>query len=62
MGVALPVARFDLVLNLRETPGGVEGAVEYNTDLFDRKTIAEAADRFLALLAEVTAHPEERIR
>jgi Condensation domain len=57
----LPVARFELVLNVDETARGVHGALEYNTDLFHRSTIERLAERFLARLARTAADPDHRV-
>jgi hypothetical protein len=57
-GADMPVARFDLVLNLRETSAGMTGAIEYNTALFTSPTVEQLARRFVDLLAEVTASPD----
>nr|APD71558.1 non-ribosomal peptide synthetase 5 [Streptomyces sp.] len=61
-------AKFDLLFRLAERhtadglPGGLEGGVEYSTDLFDRQTVADLVTRFERLLDAVTADPAERIR
>jgi hypothetical protein len=57
-GADMPVARFDLVLNLRETSAGVIGAFEYNTAMFTSPTIEQLARRFADLLTEVAASPD----
>jgi amino acid adenylation domain-containing protein len=44
------VSRLDLTLFLRPAEGGLAGALEYATDLFDRATAARLADDFLAAL------------
>ncbi|HEY2739146.1 MAG TPA: amino acid adenylation domain-containing protein, partial [Thermoanaerobaculia bacterium] len=51
------VAKLDLSLGLTETPGGIVGALEHNTDLFDRTTAMRLAARFAALLAAAVAAP-----
>ncbi|MGW2378204.1 amino acid adenylation domain-containing protein, partial [Kitasatospora sp. NPDC001683] len=56
-------AKFDLSLSLTETrdgdgaPGGLEGYVEYSTDLFDRETVATLVQRLERLLHAVVADP-----
>ncbi|MFB7511863.1 amino acid adenylation domain-containing protein [Streptomyces sp. NPDC056144] len=58
------VAKFDLSVALGESfdadgmPAGLECAVDFATDLFDRETVEALADRFGRLLAEVAARPE----
>ncbi|MFJ9467781.1 amino acid adenylation domain-containing protein [Streptomyces caniferus] len=60
-------AKFDLLFRLVERrtpdglPGGLEGSVEYSTDLFDRGTVADLVTRFERLLDAAAADPAERI-
>ncbi|MQA24618.1 MAG: amino acid adenylation domain-containing protein, partial [Micromonosporaceae bacterium] len=60
-------ARFDLSLTLGErrdeqgTPGGIGGAIEYATDLFDDATARALADRLVRVLDQVGADPDVRI-
>ncbi|MEU9497960.1 amino acid adenylation domain-containing protein [Streptomyces sp. NPDC048196] len=60
-------AKFDLLFRLAERrtpdglPGGLEGTVEYSTDLFDRGTVADLVTRFERLLDAAAADPAERI-
>ncbi|HVS00777.1 MAG TPA: condensation domain-containing protein, partial [Thermoanaerobaculia bacterium] len=52
------VAKFDLTLTLQERRDRVfEGALEYNTDLFDGSTAARLLERFQLLLAGAVADP-----
>ena len=55
------VARFDLTLSLRETPDGLAGGLEYNTDLFDRATVRRMLDHYARLLEAVVAAPQSRL-
>ena len=63
----LPVAidsrtsKMEMTLYLTETPGGLDGFVEYNTDLFDRSTMARLLDHYRRVLETVAAHPEVRL-
>ena len=52
---------FDLTLDLVETATGIEGHFEYNTDLFDRETIARMANNWQTLLMGMVANPEQSI-
>ncbi|WP_406215994.1 amino acid adenylation domain-containing protein [Streptomyces decoyicus] len=60
-------AKFDLLFRLAERrtadglPGGLEGTVEFSTDLFDRGTVADLATRFERLLDAAVADPAEQI-
>ncbi len=55
------VAKFDLMLDLTELDGGLRGALEFNTDLFDRTTIQRLAERFHRLLDAVIGDPGLRL-
>jgi amino acid adenylation domain-containing protein len=55
------VAKFDLTLSMSETPHGLLGLFEYNTDLFDTATIARMARHFQVLLAGLVRNPEARL-
>ncbi|MFF3445430.1 amino acid adenylation domain-containing protein, partial [Streptosporangium sp. NPDC002721] len=60
-GTPAPGARFDLSLSLAETDGGMEGALEYATDLFDQETIQALAARLVRVLEVVAEDPDRRI-
>ncbi len=52
-------AKFDLTLNMSEQPdGSISGAIEYNTDLFDRETVERFAEHFGNLCAAVAENPD----
>lgn len=52
-------SKLDLVLILTEAHEGIQGKLEYNTDLFDRETIERMTGHFLTLLEAVAAAPDE---
>jgi amino acid adenylation domain-containing protein len=54
-------AKFDLMLELVETPAGLSATIEYNTDLFDAATITRMAGHFRMLLANAASMPDQRI-
>ncbi|MEH2041206.1 non-ribosomal peptide synthetase [Nostoc sp.] len=54
-------AKFDLTLDLSETPNGIVGWVEYNTDLFDATTIERMVGHFQTLLEGIVNNPEQRL-
>ncbi|MBT2510508.1 non-ribosomal peptide synthase/polyketide synthase [Streptomyces sp. ISL-98] len=60
-------SKFDLSLSLTETrdadgsPAGLEGFVEFSTDLFDEDTVERLMSRLLRLLTAAAAAPEQRI-
>jgi len=65
--VGLGAAKFDLSLGLSERrtrdgrAEGIEGLIEYRTDLFERGTIEAMGRRLVRLLEAVTADPNQRI-
>ncbi|MEV7939326.1 amino acid adenylation domain-containing protein [Kitasatospora sp. NPDC088264] len=54
-------AVLDLTLEFTERDGALDVMVEYNTDLFDARTIERMADRLRALLTELGTDPHRRI-
>ena len=65
--VSSAVAKFDLSLNLGEqragdgSPGGIAGAIEYASDLFDRSSVVALGARLIRLLEAAVAAPERAI-
>ncbi|MFF9431956.1 condensation domain-containing protein [Streptomyces sp. NPDC014746] len=63
----LPIAKFDLNFTFAEVSapgpagGGVDGHLEYATDLFDQRTARMLADGLSDILAEAGNHPDRRI-
>ena len=55
------MAKFDLTLNMQETPTGLQGNVEYNTDLFDVTTIQRFICHYERLLEGIVQNPELHI-
>jgi amino acid adenylation domain-containing protein len=53
--------RFDLELVLLETPDGLRGAFNYNSDLFTPDTVARLAGHFDTLLRALVARPDARV-
>ncbi|MEX2964710.1 amino acid adenylation domain-containing protein, partial [Microbulbifer sp. TYP-18] len=56
-GAGRGVSRFDLTLTLHEGATGIEGGMEYNSDLFEAATIARWLDHYQRLLAAMVASP-----
>ncbi len=60
-------SKFDLTLELAEqrhddgTPAGIEGLLEFSTDLFRKETAEALAGRLLLLLEDAASHPEKPI-
>jgi amino acid adenylation domain-containing protein len=55
------IARSDILLELVDTNGCLEGWLEYSTDLFERTTITRMAAHFRKLLESIVANPDERV-
>ncbi|PJH91739.1 non-ribosomal peptide synthetase DhbF [Bacillus sp. SN1] len=60
-------AKFDLTLEISEnrladgTPNGLDGLLEYSTDLFKRETAQALADRLMRLLEAAESDPDQQI-
>jgi putative pyridoxal-dependent aspartate 1-decarboxylase len=54
-------AKFDLSLDMFESPSGLSGVFEYSTDLFEPSTITRIARHFQVLLEAIVTHPETPI-
>ena len=54
-------AKFDLVQNFVETDAGLAGNVHFNTDIFERETVARLLGHFLTLLEGIAAAPDRRV-
>lgn len=59
--IAVPFTKFDVTLDLGETPDGLLGTIEYNTDLFDPLTIRRFIRHYTELLESAVESPEQRI-
>jgi len=55
-------AKFDLLLNLRDTERGIIASLQYNTDLFEERTPTRILDRFHTLLSRIVEHPESTLQ
>lgn len=51
-------AMYDLSLFMRDTPTGIIGSLEYNTDLFDRETMERLAGHFRQIAEALVADPD----
>lgn len=61
MPVEINTAKNDLVIDMWEGPGGLAGAVEYNTDLFDQAAIERMMRQYAALLRSAVSQPDARL-
>ena len=59
--VPVTTARFDLTLMLEPTPEGLSGWLNYDTALFDARTISRWVGQLRLLLEAVVARPEARL-
>jgi len=51
-------SKYDLLLAISESDAGIGGALEYNSDLFDKASMERLQEHFQQLLRAVTAAPE----
>jgi non-ribosomal peptide synthetase component F len=65
--VGTGIAKFDLLFSFGErhapdgTPAGIEGTIEYSSDLFERSTVEAIASRFERLLEAAVTHIDQSI-
>lgn len=52
---------FDLAFNLWESIRGIEGRIEYSTDLFDQGYTTRMSGHFVTLLRSIATHPDRPI-
>jgi amino acid adenylation domain-containing protein len=61
LNIQTGTAKFDLNVTLWESPEGVAGGIEFNTDIFDLSTIVRMAGHYHTLLHAIAANPNRRI-
>jgi amino acid adenylation domain-containing protein len=54
-------SKFDLTLFVSETEQGIEGLIEYSTDLFDAATMRRLSEQYGALLQAISVNPDQRV-
>ncbi|MGE5499851.1 MAG: amino acid adenylation domain-containing protein, partial [Syntrophothermus sp.] len=54
-------ANFELSIIISELPEGLNIEAEYNTDLFDQRTIKNLLDHYLLILKSITEDPDQKI-
>ena len=59
--IADETSKLDLILGMGDSPNGLGGSLEYNTDLFDASTIQLMARHFETLLGEIVTDPDRRL-
>jgi len=55
-------SKFDLTLTLNETTSGLDGALEYSTDLFDEASVRQMVESFKTILHGITLNPDAEIQ
>jgi amino acid adenylation domain-containing protein len=55
------VSVFDLVITVGQAADGIEGTIEYSTDLFEHQTMVRLAAHYEAVLAGMVESPEQRV-
>jgi amino acid adenylation domain-containing protein len=56
-----PTSKFDLILLVMETEGGLKPIWRYSTDLFEAATIKRMSGNLETLLESIVAHPDARL-
>ena len=54
-------SKFDLTFFMNETPYGLQGSVEYCTDLFEEKTILRMISHYKELLKSIVSDPQQSV-
>ncbi|MDC0708183.1 amino acid adenylation domain-containing protein [Stigmatella sp. ncwal1] len=54
-------SKFDLLLTMVDGPEGLHGGVEYNTELYERKTVERLMSHYQVLLKGAVEQPEARL-
>ncbi|MCE9667443.1 amino acid adenylation domain-containing protein [Myxococcus stipitatus] len=57
----LETVKFDMSLLLEESPAGITGALNYNTDLFDAATVQRMMEHYRTLLESIVANVDQRL-
>ncbi|HEY0603973.1 MAG TPA: amino acid adenylation domain-containing protein, partial [Herpetosiphonaceae bacterium] len=61
INVVQRTSTFDISLFMSEEPDGIQGLLEYNTDLFDDATITRLVGHFSTVLAAIAADPDRSV-
>lgn len=54
-------AKFDIIFGLTETTDGLEGAIEYSTDLYTEQTVERMVAHFNKLIYSIVKNPDQKI-
>ena len=61
LGAEIETSKFDLTLSFTETESGLEGVVEYNSDLFDEATVQRLVGHYRTLLESGLENPDRNV-
>jgi amino acid adenylation domain-containing protein/non-ribosomal peptide synthase protein (TIGR01720 family) len=61
VGGETTTAKFDLTLGMGDSPNGLLGSLEYNSDLYDAATAARMVAHFQTLLRGIVAAPDQPV-
>ena len=61
LSLSTHTAKFDLTITLEETKEGLKGRFNYNTNLFEKATIAQLIKHYKTLLSAMTVNPTARV-
>ncbi|MHB2147695.1 amino acid adenylation domain-containing protein [Calditrichota bacterium LG25] len=62
MSVENGLSQFELTLALTEVEDGINGSLEYNTDLFKAQTMRRFIDHFLFIVEQMISHPHKTLK
>jgi hypothetical protein len=61
VSIGVESSRFDLALGFIDTPGALDGYVEFNSALFDALTVRRWLELFLAAVSHAAGNPDEHL-
>ncbi|MGE5398775.1 MAG: amino acid adenylation domain-containing protein, partial [Ignavibacteriales bacterium] len=61
INIDMGTSTYDITMTLAETHDGLDISVEYNTDLFDKRTIDQMLAQYESLLSNIILNPGEKI-
>jgi hypothetical protein len=62
IGIMGGTAKFDLLLNLRDTEHGINASLQYSSDLFEESTPKRILNRFHTLLDRIVERPDAKLQ
>jgi non-ribosomal peptide synthetase component F len=55
------ISKFDITFFMSDSPNGLQGSVNYSTDLFSEQTIGKMIAHFKELVGSIVRSPEQKI-